>query len=46
VESDREEIPTFDLIFAVDKDRLAISESTLNDAQQRIFCRYSTGRAT
>jgi len=30
-------IPTFDLIFVVDRDRLAISESKLNDAQQRIL---------
>jgi tetratricopeptide (TPR) repeat protein len=30
-------IPTFDLIFVVDRDRLAISEATLNDAQQRIL---------
>jgi tetratricopeptide (TPR) repeat protein len=30
-------IPSFDLIFQVDRDRLAISEVTLNDAQQRIL---------
>jgi tetratricopeptide (TPR) repeat protein len=30
-------IPSFDLIFVVDRDRLAISEATLNDAQQRIL---------
>jgi tetratricopeptide (TPR) repeat protein len=30
-------IPSFDLIFMVDRDRLAISEATLNEAQQRIL---------
>ena len=30
-------IPSFDLIFVVDRDRLAISEATLNEAQQRIL---------
>lgn len=30
-------IPTFDLIFLVDRDRLAISEAKLNDAQQRVL---------
>jgi tetratricopeptide (TPR) repeat protein len=30
-------IPSFDLIFLVDRDRLAISEATLNEAQQRIL---------
>jgi tetratricopeptide (TPR) repeat protein len=30
-------IPSFDLIFLVDKDRLAISEAKLNEAQQRIL---------
>ncbi len=30
-------IPSFDLIFVVDKDRLAISEATLTDTQQRIL---------
>jgi tetratricopeptide (TPR) repeat protein len=30
-------IPSFDLIFVVDRDRLAISEAKLNDAQQRIL---------
>ncbi len=30
-------IPSFDLIFIVDKDRLAISESMLTDTQQRIL---------
>ncbi len=30
-------IPSFDLLFIVDKDRLAISEATLTDAQQRIL---------
>src|SRR5438128_1447463 len=30
-------IPTFDLIFVVDKDRLAISEAKLTDTQQRIL---------
>jgi len=31
----RKEIPSFDLIFTVDKDRLAISEANLTDTQQR-----------
>src|SRR5437763_7579447 len=30
-------IPSFDLIFVVDKDRIAISESQLTDAQQRLL---------
>ncbi|HXL10365.1 MAG TPA: DUF4388 domain-containing protein, partial [Gemmatimonadales bacterium] len=30
-------IPSFDLIFVLDKDRLAISEATLTDAQQRVL---------
>jgi len=30
-------IPSFDLIFAVDKDRLAISEGKLTDTQQRLL---------
>ncbi|MGH7701399.1 MAG: DUF4388 domain-containing protein [Gemmatimonadales bacterium] len=30
-------IPTFDLIFAVDRDRIAISDAALTDAQQRIL---------
>jgi tetratricopeptide (TPR) repeat protein len=30
-------IPTFDLIFIVDRDRLAISDATLTDAQQRLL---------
>src|SRR5881394_3449614 len=30
-------IPTFDLIFVVDKDRLAISEAKLTDTQQRLL---------
>jgi tetratricopeptide (TPR) repeat protein len=30
-------IPSFDLIFAVDRDRLAISEATLTDVQQRLL---------
>jgi tetratricopeptide (TPR) repeat protein len=30
-------IPTFDLIFVVDRDRLAIADAKLNDAQQRIL---------
>jgi tetratricopeptide (TPR) repeat protein len=30
-------IPSFDLIFGLDKDRLAISEAKLTDAQQRIL---------
>ncbi|HEX9611352.1 MAG TPA: DUF4388 domain-containing protein [Gemmatimonadales bacterium] len=30
-------IPSFDLIFAVDRDRLAISESTLTETQQRLM---------
>src|SRR5207249_8983604 len=30
-------IPSFDLIFVVDKDRLAISEGKLNDTQERIL---------
>ena len=33
----QKKIPSFDLIFLVDRDRLAISEATLNDAQQRIL---------
>src|SRR5438046_9188863 len=30
-------IPSFDLIFSVDKDRLAISESTMTETQQRLL---------
>src|SRR5881409_2677384 len=30
-------IPSFDLLFAVDRDRLAISEATLTDTQQRLL---------
>ena len=30
-------IPSFDLIFVVDKDRLAISESTMTETQQRLL---------
>src|SRR5438034_9030566 len=30
-------IPTFDMVFVVDKDRLAISEAELTDTQQRIL---------
>src|SRR5204862_3366287 len=30
-------IPSFDLIFLLDKDRLAISEASLTDAQQRLL---------
>jgi tetratricopeptide (TPR) repeat protein len=33
----QKKIPSFDLIFLVDRDRLAISEATLSDAQRRIL---------
>src|SRR5207237_15995 len=37
-------IPSFDLIFVVDKDRLAISEAQLTDTQQRILSLLDASR--
>src|SRR5438309_861933 len=37
-------IPSFDLIFQLDKDRLAISEANLTDTQQRVVPLLDSGR--